>query len=231
MTKKGIILILLSLILVEVNCQTNFPAIRDNITLLPPNDKKAIAVALLISGDGGWNSFDNSIGKYLSQNNIGIAGLNARTYFWKKKTINEIIKDILPVITSCKQQWNTNKFILIGYSFGACIVPFIANALPESSKPVAVYCLSPSRTIDFEIHISDMLGIPGLKDKYDVLQEMKKLKSIPSFCFFGDEENHSLRDDFVETGAKITILPGNHHYNYNTILVAESILFEINNIR
>ena len=65
-------------------------------------------------------------------------------------------------------------FILVGYSFGASVVPFTAANLSEALKEKlkGVYALSPDVKADFEIHISDMLSLESSKDNYDVISEM-----------------------------------------------------------
>lgn len=202
---------------------------RFPIKLIPAAKKDTLPFVFMISGDGGWTNFDNSIGKYLSKNGMGVIGLDAQKYFWKAKTSEETSKAVVVTIRHYMQLWKIKKFVLVGYSFGACVVPFIANDLPSDLKfsLAGVYCLSPDRFADFEIHIADMLSLNSKKDKYNVLEEFKKISSIRPVCIFGDKESSQLRTDFLNTGVKILIMHGDHHYNNNVAGAAETIYKEV----
>jgi type IV secretory pathway VirJ component len=184
------------------------------LILIPATDDEHMPMAFFISGDGGWTSFDNSICEKLAGKGVPVIGLDAQKYFWNEKKPEEASDDISMAIEHYMQQWNKNSFVLIGYSFGACVIPFIAGNFPDSLKNAlkGVYCFSPSETGDFEIHVSDMLSLKT-DDKYDVPDEVQKIKSLNPVCIFGDEEDNELREHFLEAGSKIEILPGSHHYS------------------
>jgi type IV secretory pathway VirJ component len=118
------------------------------------------------------------------------------------------------------KQWDRSSFILVGYSFGAGVVPFIANNFPDQlkGKIKGVYCFSPDKTSDFEIHISDMLSM-NTKEKYNVLNELKIIIPFNPVCIFGSKEDAKLKKQFFIKGIRIESLPGEHHYNndYNAI--------------
>jgi type IV secretory pathway VirJ component len=203
------------------------------LTLIPSAIKDTLPMGFIISGDGGWTSFDHSLGESLAGKGIPVVGLDAQKYFWNSRTPEESALTMSKAIQHYMQQWNKKRFILVGYSFGACVAPFIANrfAVGLRQSLQGVYCLSPSETADFEIHISDMLSIGDSDDTYKVLDEVKKIKQLNPVCFFGQEEESDLRAHFAGTGAVIITLPGSHHYNNNTDLIAEDILKEIEKVR
>jgi type IV secretory pathway VirJ component len=202
----------------------NFP-----ITLTPTAIQDTLPMAFFISGDGGWTSFDQSVCDFLAEKGIPVVGLDAQKYFWNVKTPEETAIEISKAVEHFLKQWNKNSFILIGYSFGACVAPFVAYRLPADLKFAlhGVYLLSPDEKGDFEIHLSDMLSIGNSKDSYDVLAETKKIKHFHSVCLFGSEEDKNLDKHFTEAGAKVFILPGSHNYNNNAKGVAETIFNSI----
>jgi type IV secretory pathway VirJ component len=196
------------------------------LTLIPTASKENLPLAFFISGDGGWTGFDQTMGEKLAENGMPVAGLDAQKYFWNERKPKEAADEIGKAIEHYMQQWNRKSFVLIGYSFGACVAPFIANnftdVLKESLK--GVYCFSPNETGDFEIHISDMLSLKS-KEKYDVVNELKKIYSLKPVCIFGLEEDAAIRNRFSETGLRIETLPGNHHYN-NDLSRAAAIIYK-----
>ncbi len=190
------------------------------LTLIQSSVKDDLPLAFFISGDGGWTSFDQTICEKLAEKGMPVVGLDAQKYFWNEKLPKEAADEISNAVEHYMQQWNKNSFILLGYSFGACVAPFIANNFSDSLKETLkeVYCFSPDETGDFEIHITDMLSL-GTKDKYDVVNEIKKIKSLNPVCVFGNEEDLDIRKHFSATGVQVKLLPGSHHYNddFNTV--------------
>jgi type IV secretory pathway VirJ component len=206
----------------------DFPVIA-----IPTAIKDTLPMVFFISGDGGWTSFDNSLAEALAAKGMPVAGLDAQKYFWNAKTPAETAVAVSKAVQHYMQQWNKKKFILAGYSFGACVVPFIANLLPAQLKESmdGVYSLSPDETADFEIHISDMLNLGTSDANYKVTDEIKRIRQLHPVCIFGIEESAATRAHFGEAGAKIITVPGNHHYNDNPSVAAGAIINESWKIR
>jgi type IV secretory pathway VirJ component len=195
------------------------------VTYIPTSLKVNRPMAVMISGDGGWTSFDQSVAEQLSARGIPAVGFDSQKYFWDEKTPDQTSEDINKVIHHFMQEWKRNSFILIGYSFGADIVPFISSRLNNNIKENCKgnFLLSPDVLGDFEIHISDMLSMGISNNKYNVSNEVKLNKQFKTFCFFGSEEDQSENYKFKQAGAKIIVLPGPHHYNNNYPVIADSI--------
>ncbi len=194
------------------------------LILSPSESANDLPMVFFISGDGGWTSFDHSLGKSLVNMGMPVIGLDAQKYFWIAKTPGETVAEISSAIVHYMQQWNRKNFILAGYSFGADIIPFIVNRLSASLKESldGIYCFSPDESADFEIHIAGMLNLREA-DPFNVVAEMRKITQPEPVCIFGAEEDAKIRNDFSETGAAIVTLPGNHHYNNNPSAAARVI--------
>ncbi|NVO09631.1 MAG: virulence factor [Bacteroidales bacterium] len=195
------------------------------ITLIPSAKVDSLPLAFLISGDGGWTSFDQSLAESLAEKGLPVVGLDSQKYFWNVKTPEETTLDIAKAIEHYMIQWEKKSFILVGYSFGACVLPFVANRLPENLKDklTSLYALSPDEVGDFEIHVADMLDLGTSPDSYNVLEEMKKVKSQQPICIFGSEEDETLRNHFSDIGIKIITLPGSHHYKDDFSRITDTI--------
>ena len=115
--------------------------------------------------------------------------------------------------------------MLIGYSLGAEIVPFIVNRLPEEvkSRVQSAVLLSPATTTDFEIHFSNMLGMGNKQNTYVTTDEIIKMQSVPTLLIFGDGEKNQLPD--LLNGQKLIIrkIPGDHHYKFNLPLIIQTM--------
>lgn len=204
----------------QIPLNTDLPLI-----LNPSSAKENLPLAFFISGDGGWTNFDQSVCEKLAEKGMTVVGLDAQKYFWNEKQPKETADEIAKAVEHFMQQWDKNSFVLIGYSFGASVAPFIASNFSDPLKETlkGVYCLSPDETGDFEIHISDMLNF-GHKEKYNVISELKKNAILNPVCIFGNEEDSELRKLFSVTGIRVEILPGSHHYNNDFKALAAIIL-------
>ena len=190
----------------------------------PDNPDKPLCI--VISGDGGWTDFDQHIAEDLSKNGITCVGLDTQKYFWEAKTPETTAQDITKVLEYYLPRLQKTKFILMGYSFGADVIPFIANRLPEDLKKqlALTAMLSPDDKTDFEVTISSMLNL-GDENTYDVLAELRKMNYTKKLCIFGSEEDdEDIQKSFKNFGAEISVLNGGHHYNDNYPLIVSSIL-------
>ncbi|MBC7654300.1 MAG: virulence factor, partial [Oligoflexus sp.] len=204
---------------------------RENLptTLINSSINQNLPFIFMISGDGGWTSFDHSLAESFAKKGYAVVGLDAQSYFWNAKTPDITSTEIEECINYYRLKLHKDKFILAGFSFGASLIPFIASRLNSEmkSKLINIFALSPDEFADFEIHLSDMLDINEGKEKYNVLNEFKKIKSVKPVCFFGEDENLALKEKFVKTGIKVYNLPGGHHYDSDFISLSNQILKDI----
>jgi type IV secretory pathway VirJ component len=199
----------------------NLPVVITNSKI---QDRQA-PVALLISGDGGWYGFEQSIADNLAKQGIPTVGLDSKKYFWRRRTPEETASDIAKALNYYGEEWGRTKFVLVGYSLGAEIVPFIVNRLPEEtkSKVESVVLLSPATTTDFEIHISNMLGMGNRQNTYHTIDEIIKAQNIPTLIIFGDGEKTEIPALLSKTSVVIRKIPGDHHYKFNLPLIMQTM--------
>ena len=193
-----------------------------NITSAAADSKRPLVVFL--SGDGGWTGFDQQICDELAARHLPSLGLNSQSYFWKKKTPEQTTNDLAPVIRQYLQNWGKTELILVGYSFGANVAPFVENRLPDDlrGKVKGMVLLSPDTKGDFEIHVAGMLGKSG--GPYDVIAEIRSVQNASVLCVRGDQENASVQTA-LQGAAHVQFmqLPGSHHYDNNATKVATAI--------
>jgi type IV secretory pathway VirJ component len=198
-----------------------------NLPLVITNAKirnKEAPIAFLISGDGGWYGFEQSIADYIARLGIPTIGLDSRKYFWDRKTPEETAGDVAKALNYYSKEWRKDHFILIGYSLGAELVPFIANRLPEEirSNVDAQALLSPEATTDFEVHISNMLGMGNRQNTYNVIDEIKRAK-VTTLLILGSGEKSEVPELLKGTSAVCKIIPGDHHYKFNVPLIIQTL--------
>lgn len=183
-----------------------------------------------ISGDGGWRGLVDNMSDSFSEKGIPVVGIDALRYFWKYVSPEKLAEDIARIIVTYSRTWNKSKVILLGYSFGANVIPFIINRLPEDLKlkvSMAVM-LSPDDHADFEFHFSSWLD-KSTKQAYPVLPEIMKLEGLKTIVFFGDEEKDRLKHDIPSNIAKVIEVPGDHRYKDDRSKLVGLIMSEITN--
>jgi type IV secretory pathway VirJ component len=228
---RGLSIILTGILIINIliiaEAQNDSPDKKEMpLTIIPAEGIIKGPAFFLISGDGGWTSFDNSFCEALAKKGIPVVGLDAKKYFWKAKTPEETTAALAPVIEQYTKQWNRSGFVLAGYSFGADVVPFIAGRLPDPIKGKAklILLLSPDRYGDFEIHLTDMLSLGIAKKRYNIVNEVKNIKEFHAAAIFGQNEEDINIQAFKETGIKVYLLPGDHHYNKNVSGLTDMII-------
>lgn len=188
-------------------------------------DKTSPYMVVFISGDGGWTDFDQQMASAFAAKGAPVVGLDALKYFWQKKSPEETTTDILRIIEAYGEEWKKEKIILVGYSFGADIIPFVYNRIPEKFKKSisGLGLLSPSKETDFEVHVTELLDI-NASSGFSVSNEINKINDIRPICFFGKDEEDLPVKEFSKDKAKIIYLDGGHHYTDAFITIAKEMM-------
>lgn len=179
---------------------------------LPAANSSSDFLVIFLSGDGGWANIDKDIGSSINSKGIPVVGWNTLQYFWNRKTPAIAAADLQRVITHYQQVWKKQRVVLIGFSFGADVLPFMIDRLPTAQRAqiVDIVLLSLSHSVDFEFHVSAWLGSSG-GDTHQIAPELKKI-SDPVLCIYGTEDDDTLCKDFKAPNITIVALPGDHHF-------------------
>ena len=186
-------------------------------------------MAVIISGDGGWANIDRKLGEYFSSQGIPVVGLNSLKYFWTRRTPDGSSMDLLRILTHYLDFWKKDKVLLVGYSRGADVLPFMANRLPAAmiSKVSGVALLGLEESVDFQFHLTDWLGGGSGKNDLPVLPEVEKLKGLKVLCVFGSDEKHSICENLDTTWVTLVKMSGGHHFGGDYQTIAKSIMDKV----
>ena len=206
-----------------LNCQ--IPRIENIPTIITRGKagENRNVIAIFFSGDGGWYSLEQSIANRLSDSGISTIGIDTRKYFWNRKSPETTTSDVASLLSHFEKEWGKTQFILIGYSQGAEIIPFVVTRLTEAlkSKVLSSVMLSPETTTDFEIHVTNMLGVGNKQNTYDVIGEISGIHTILQICIFGEKEKTNVPELLKGTQVVTVFIPGDHHYKSNSALIVQ----------
>jgi type IV secretory pathway VirJ component len=196
---------------------------------VPANSGAGSKFAVMITGDGGWAGIDRDVSGVLASKGIPVIGLNSLQYFWKRRTPDECGSDLSRIITHYMSTWNKDEVILIGYSLGADVLPFMASRLTQEqySHVSLISLLGPGEKAEFEFHVMDWIGSGSGTDSLPIIPELAKLNGKKLLCFAGEEETDSICNNLdIKLGKKI-IMTGAHHFNGQYEDIALTILREV----
>jgi len=99
-----------------------------------PAEPRGPLLAIVLSGDGGWRDVDSAIAQKLQTDGVSVVGWDSLRYFWSKKSPEQTARDLGAVIDTYTSRWGASKIALIGYSFGADVLPFAYDHLSPEAK-------------------------------------------------------------------------------------------------
>lgn len=182
------------------------------VKALPSSDTTKPLV-FYITGDGGWTGFSDAFLESINKAGYPVLALNARKYFWKKKTPAATALELSQLINKYMLQWKCDSVVLTGYSFGADVMPFICNysGEPFTKKVKHIVLMLPYTSTDFEIHLTEMMGITT-HDAYSVVDEVNKLTK-PILFIVGTENGQFPVHSLTNRNYEVITEGGGHHFD------------------
>ena len=190
-----------------------------------PAEPRGPLLAIVLSGDGGWRDVDRSIAQKLQSDGVSVVGWDSLRYFWSKKSPEQTARDLGAVIDTYTSRWGASKIALIGYSFGADVLPFAYDHLSPEAKVrvVQLSLLGFASAADFEITVSGWLGAAPGKDALPTEPALVPIDPAMVQCFYGANEDDSACP--LLTGkAEVIRVPGGHHFDNDYGALARRIL-------
>jgi len=184
-------------------------------------------LAIHITGDGGWGVTDRGLSANLAANGIPVVALNALKYFWTRRTPEAAAADLARILTHYLSAWGKKKVVLIGYSFGADVLPFMLNRLPEDLQAAVgtVVFMGPSVSAEFEFHVLDWLGRSPGKNALPVIPEINRIReNIRLLCVYGEKDEAQICGRLDARRTRAISLPTGHRVGGNFAPIAAAIL-------
>ncbi len=196
---------------------------------VPATGTKSGTIAVLLSGDGGWNVTEKGLSLRLSAAGIPVAGMNCLRYFLKRRTPESSSHDLERVMDYYLRVWQGNDVLLIGYSRGACVLPFMVTRLREDlrARVRELVLLGPDGTIDFQFHPADLVINLVRSTSLPVLPELERLRGLKITCIYGSREKGSLCRTLPAGLADCVERPGGHIIWNGVDSIAERLIASV----
>jgi type IV secretory pathway VirJ component len=192
-----------------------------------PAEKPGDLFAVIYSGDGGWRDLDKDIGEQLAKSGVSVVGVDSLRYFWEERTPEQMAADLTAILEHYRDAFGAKRVILIGYSFGAGVLPFAVNRLSEGDRAsiALISLLGLEAHASFEIRVTGWLGAsPTGEGAREVLPELLELDPKRVQCFYGEEEEDSICPDPPLARFEIIRTAGGHHFDGDYAALAQRIL-------
>lgn len=189
-------------------------------------------LTILYSGDGGWADLDKQLGNAFVARGIPVLGINTFKYFWRSRDPGVAAAQLDALMTKYLDQWHKQRVWLVGFSFGADVLPTIIDKLSPDNRAriTQLVLLSPSRDTSFEIQFEGYMVAQGrfkafvktLSEKFNKVPHYPALPPVvaldhqfPVLCYYGlDDKDDSLCTEAgLPAWIKVYGMPGGHHFD------------------
>jgi type IV secretory pathway VirJ component len=183
-------------------------------------------MAIVISGDGGWRDLDKTIAQALQKDGVSVVGWDSLRYFWSEKPPAQTSRDLARVMQTYGARWHAQHIALVGYSFGADVMPFAYNRLPDAlrAKVSLISLLGFAPDADFQIRVGGWLGMPASDKALKVQPELTHVPPAIVQCFYGENEKDTLCPAIAQTGVEVIRTSGDHHFGRDYDALEKRIL-------
>ena len=198
-----------------------------SLTYVAPVGSNAGVVALLLTGDGGWADLVKSLADGLAAHGVGVVGFNSRAWLSRPRTPEETADAAIRALASIDGRWPpAEKLLIVGYSRGADMAPFVANRLSADlrSRLVGVAMLGLAPAASFEFHWSDLVKDTPRSTDIPTAPELERLAGVPMVCVYGADEKSSGCEGAREGLVRKEMRDGGHHFDGDKNALVESVL-------
>ncbi len=191
-----------------------------------PAATSAKTMAVMVSGDGGWAGLDRDLAAALAGKGVNVVGVNSLQYFWHRRTPAEAAHDLERILVHYADKWQPERIVLVGYSMGAEVLPFMVSRLPAdlAQKIDLLALLAPGPDADFEIHVANWFGLGKQSGTWPVAAEIAKLTLPKVLCFYGSRDRETVCPTLDRHHAQPIELGGGHHFGGASETIATQIL-------
>lgn len=195
------------------------------ITEVPSPTGQVLAV--FWSGDGGWQALTSDISKTLAANGVAVVGVNARSWLERgHRTPDDVARDTERLLRAYLAKWNRSRIVLLGYSRGADLLPFVLTRLPADlrSRVELAGMLGIAPAASFEFHLMDLVKDTQRPTDIPLMPELRKVSGIPMLCVYGTQEEHTICPSLEAMHVTVVRREGDHHFDRNYPEIAQDIL-------
>lgn len=189
---------------------------------------------LFLSGAGGWVKFDRQLTAEFQAQGFDLLGMNSLRYFlWRERKPEELTAHIEDQLRLWMAAWGDEQLIMVGYSQGADVLPFVAARLSPVWRTYlkCLVLLSPAPLADFHLRLRDIIGNRYSSNAIPLLPELNRLRgALPVFCIAGESDPNAKWWMQSQAGVHCRLVSGSHIFRNNAPEIGRLIREEIESV-
>lgn len=171
------------------------------------------AMAVVLTGDGVFRGLGDGVAEALARAGTPTVVWNSFRYYWTPRTPPEAAADLDRIIRYYGARWHRRRVVLVGYSMGADVLPFLVNGLPADTRGRVrgMAGLAMSGDATFEFRLEQWWG-PTQAPTLPILPELRKLSVPDRLCVYGEGDDLTVCPWMGAVGMRVVRLGGGHHF-------------------
>jgi len=183
--------------------------------------------AFMMSGDGLSTPLTDALCTGLSHAGISTARVRAISYFWSRRSPFVMARHLERKLRRRLVRFPKDRFLLIGYSFGAGTLPFAVNRLPKDliNRIDGVAVLAVPESADFEFYFRSWFN-KSTKNARPTGPELEALSEKVPVLYLRGQDDFIGPSQTLKTSDRLilTTLAGGHMFNKDYETLVELIL-------
>lgn len=162
-----------------------------------------------LTSDSGWLRLNRSMPQSLAADGHRVVIWNSLRYYLSRKDPARAAADLSRIVEALRDR-GSDRIYVIGYSYGAGVLPFLVNRLPPEDRDriVGVGLLAYPGSAEFRFSPVGWFG-RLTDDARPALPEVEGL-DVPVLCAAGESDPTRDCRALAAAGARISILPTGH---------------------
>ena len=193
------------------------------VEVAPPQSGDRLAV--LLTGDGGWATFDRDLARDLVARHIAVIGFDLERFLREQKSPDVTAAAVWKALRGYSERWHRPRLLVVGYSRGGDLAPFIVRRVPtDLAESLALMTmLAPDTYTRFKVTRMDLLFTRRRTDDLPLHPELRGMPPVRVLCIKPDGHEASACDQLDGLDARILTMPGGHHFGGDTKRIAALI--------
>jgi type IV secretory pathway VirJ component len=148
-------------------------------------------LVVLLSGDGGWGRLDRELAARLSAAGYPVVGWNSLRYYLAPRDPAVAADDLSVVMRTYQRRWGRPRVLLVGYSFGADVLPMAIARLDGIDRANVAGLVLLGFSAEAQYKLRPREGASRVRI-YPTLPFARQLRDLPILCIGGDQDRSSV---------------------------------------
>ena len=176
-------------------------------------------VALMLTGDGGWARGDRALAQTLARGGVAVVAMDTRAYLRAAhRTPDSAARDAAEILERYAALWHRDRLLLVGYSRGADLAPFIVSRFPAElrGRLALVALVGFTDHASFDFHWQDLVHDTRRSTDLPTRPELDRIRDTRVVCVYGSDEKDSLCPSLDGSSVRVGRIPGGHVLDSST---------------